>query len=66
VRSGSAAGGEILALLRRRPCTARGIAEGLGLHIGEVTKQLDLLADQGTVAPIRKDGAVFFEAVRRA
>jgi len=61
---GSATGGDILALLRRRPCTARGIAEGLGSHIGEVTKQLDLLTNQGAVAPIRKDGAVFFETVR--
>ena len=61
---GSATDGDILALLRRRPCTARGIAEGLGFHIGEVTKRLDLLTDQGAVAPIRKDGAVFFESVR--
>lgn len=61
---GAAADGDILALLGRRPCTARGIADGLGLHIGEVTKQLDLPADRGKVAPVRKDGAVFFEAVR--
>jgi wyosine [tRNA(Phe)-imidazoG37] synthetase (radical SAM superfamily) len=57
---------DILALLGRRPCTARGIADGLGLHLGEVTKRLDLLAKQGEVTPIRKDGAVFFEATRRA
>ena len=56
--------GDILALLTRRPCTARGISEGLGLHIGEVTKRLDILADRGEVAPVRKDGAVFFETVR--
>ncbi|MFA5028412.1 MAG: radical SAM protein [Candidatus Methylomirabilota bacterium] len=55
---------DILALLGRRPCTAHGIAEGLGLHVGEVVKRIDLLADQGKVASIRKDGAVFFEAVR--
>ena len=58
--------GDILALLTRRPCTARGISEGLGLHIGEVTKRLDILADRGEVAPVRKDGAVFFETVRGA
>jgi len=58
--------GDILALLTRRPCTARGISEGLGLHIGEVTKRLDILVDRGEVAPIRKDGAVFFETVRGA
>ena len=56
--------GDILALLTRRPCTARGISEGLGLHIGEVTKRLDTLADRGEVAPVRKDRAVFFETVR--
>jgi wyosine [tRNA(Phe)-imidazoG37] synthetase (radical SAM superfamily) len=60
-----AADADILALLLRRPCTARGIADGLGLHIGEVAKRLDLLADRGQVAPVRKDGAVFFEAARR-
>ena len=58
--------GDILALLTRRPCTARGISEGLGLHIGEVTKRLDILVDRGEVAPVRKAGAVFFETVRGA
>lgn len=64
--AGAVADGDILALLTRRPCTARGISEGLGVHIGEVTKRLDILARRGAVAPVRKDGAVFFETVRGA
>ena len=63
---GAVTDGDILALLTRRPCTARGISEGLGVHIGEVTKRLDILADRGAVAPVRKDGAVFFATVRGA
>jgi wyosine [tRNA(Phe)-imidazoG37] synthetase (radical SAM superfamily) len=64
--SGAVTDGDILALLTRRPCTARGISEGLGVHIGEVTKRLDFLADRGKIASVRKDGAVFFETVRGA
>jgi predicted ArsR family transcriptional regulator len=55
-----------VALLTRRPCTARGIADGLGLHLNEVTKQLDILTDRGAVTPVRKNGSVFFETVRGA
>jgi wyosine [tRNA(Phe)-imidazoG37] synthetase (radical SAM superfamily) len=63
--SGTIADGDILALLTRRPCTAQGIAKGLGAHIGEVTKRLDILADRAKIASLRKDGTVFFETVRR-
>jgi wyosine [tRNA(Phe)-imidazoG37] synthetase (radical SAM superfamily) len=63
---GSVTDGDILGLLTRRPCTARDISAGLGLHIGEVAKRLDVLADRGRVAAIRKDGIVFFESVRRS
>jgi wyosine [tRNA(Phe)-imidazoG37] synthetase (radical SAM superfamily) len=61
---GAVTDGDILALLSRRPCTAWGISEGLGLHLGEVTKRLDVLTDRRAVASVRKDGAVFFETVR--
>lgn len=63
---GSATGSDILALLTRRPCTARGIADGLGLHLNEVAKQLDILTDRRAVTPVRKNGSVFFETVRGA
>ncbi len=62
--SGAATDLDILALLQRRPCTAWGVSEGLGLHIGEVAKRLDALSRQGKVAPLRKEGAVFYEAVK--
>lgn len=64
--SGTLADGDILALLTRRPCTARGISKGLGLHLGEIIKRLDLLTDRGAVTPVRKNGSVFFETVRGA
>jgi wyosine [tRNA(Phe)-imidazoG37] synthetase (radical SAM superfamily) len=64
--SGTLADGDILALLTRRPCTARGISEGLGLHLGELIKRLDILADRGAVTSVRKNGSVFFEMVRGA
>ena len=62
--SGTLADGDILALLTRRPCTARGISDGLGLHLGEVTKRLDILIDRRAVTPVRKNGSVFFETER--
>jgi len=62
--SGAATDEEILALLTRRPSTARGISEGLDLHIGEVTKRLDALAGRGQIVSVRRDGTVFFESVR--
>jgi wyosine [tRNA(Phe)-imidazoG37] synthetase (radical SAM superfamily) len=61
---GAVTDGDILGLLTRRPCTALGVSEGLGIHIGEVTKRLDVLTDRGAVTPVRKNGAVFFETVR--
>jgi wyosine [tRNA(Phe)-imidazoG37] synthetase (radical SAM superfamily) len=66
VESGAVTDGDILALLTRRPCTSRGISEGLGIHLGEITKRLDTLTDQGAVTPVRKNGSVFFETVRGA
>ncbi|MGV8079272.1 MAG: radical SAM protein [Syntrophales bacterium] len=47
---------DILALLRRRPCTAEDIAAGLGIHVAEVLKRLDGLTAAGTVCWIVSDG----------
>jgi len=55
---------DILALLRRRFCTAQGVAAGLGMHIGETMKRLEALAEQGAVTHLRKNGEVFYAAVR--
>jgi len=57
---------DILALLRRRPCTAQGVAAGLGLHIGEAMKRLQVLAEQGAATHLRNNGEVFYTAARRA
>lgn len=54
---------DILALLRRRPCTAQGISAGLGLHIAEVTKRLHELIGTWKVAPQRKDGVLFYNSI---
>lgn len=52
----------ILALLRRRPCTAQGVAAGLGMHIGEAIKRLDTLVEQRTVDHLRSEGEIFYAA----
>lgn len=57
---------DILALLRRRPCTARGVATGLGMQIGEAMKRLQALAEQGVAIHLRENGEVFFRAAGRA
>ncbi|MBU2547309.1 MAG: radical SAM protein [Proteobacteria bacterium] len=41
---------DILALLRRRPCTVRGVSAGLGMHMNEVLKRLPRMVDQGVVS----------------
>jgi predicted ArsR family transcriptional regulator len=65
-RRGFATERDILALLTRRPCTVQGIADGLGLHVNEVAKHLDMLSNSDEVIPVRKNGSVFFEMARDA
>jgi hypothetical protein len=55
---------EVLALLRRRPCTVEGVSAGLGMHPHEAAKQLETLCRQGTARPVRKANEVFYEAER--
>jgi wyosine [tRNA(Phe)-imidazoG37] synthetase (radical SAM superfamily) len=55
---------DILALLRRRPCTVQGISSGLGLNPSETLKRLQLLGKQGKVKAVRIDYALFYETVR--
>jgi wyosine [tRNA(Phe)-imidazoG37] synthetase (radical SAM superfamily) len=50
----------ILALLSRRPCTADGIADGLGVHIQEAAKRLDALAKSGAVVVQRRDEKSYY------
>lgn len=58
----TATDGEILALLRRRPCTAQSVATGLGLHVADAVKRLQALTEQGLVAPTHRNGAVHYRA----
>lgn len=53
----------ILDLIARRPCTARDIAEGLGVHENEVLKQLDSLLLLNLAATIQPNGKTFYRAV---
>lgn len=47
---------DILALLRRRPCTVEDIASGLGVHVVEVLKRIDALIAAGTIRWVVSDG----------
>jgi wyosine [tRNA(Phe)-imidazoG37] synthetase (radical SAM superfamily) len=54
---------DILALLRRRPCTFADVAGGLGIHEMEALKHLDALVKAGTVTTVLADGRTFYAAV---
>jgi wyosine [tRNA(Phe)-imidazoG37] synthetase (radical SAM superfamily) len=47
----------ILAMLKRRPCTARQIADGFGMHLNEVSKVVGKLSRTGQIHPVRGEGA---------
>jgi wyosine [tRNA(Phe)-imidazoG37] synthetase (radical SAM superfamily) len=55
--------GDVLALLRRRPCTAKGIATGLGIHRNEAAKHLGELIKNGTVRTEYRNGEAFYLAI---
>lgn len=55
---------EILALLSRRPCTARDISTSLGVHIAETTKRLQSLMEQGHLSLLRTNQVVFYARKR--
>lgn len=57
---------EMLELLRRRPCTAGDIADGLKMHLNAVAKYLDELIAQGLVESSRIGGAVYYRAFPHA
>lgn len=56
----------ILALLERRPCSARDIAAGLGYHDNAVLKQLQRLTQAEKVVMKRVGTNMFYEASRKA
>jgi wyosine [tRNA(Phe)-imidazoG37] synthetase (radical SAM superfamily) len=56
---------EILALLKRRPCTVEGISAGLGLHAADVVKRLDRLRRLGAVKPLSRNQTTYYITLPR-
>jgi wyosine [tRNA(Phe)-imidazoG37] synthetase (radical SAM superfamily) len=54
---------EILALLRRRPCTVDDVATGLGLHANAVVKALTVLERRGEAHRVLRRERVFWHAI---
>jgi hypothetical protein len=50
--------------LDRRPCTLQGVSAGLGLHVGEAAKRLEVLVKEGSVTTVRNNQTIFYETVR--
>ncbi len=55
----------ILAMLKRRLCTAQQIAEGFGLHINEVSKYLGKLMKEKRVRAERRKDVVYYHAATK-
>jgi wyosine [tRNA(Phe)-imidazoG37] synthetase (radical SAM superfamily)/SAM-dependent methyltransferase len=53
---------EILALIRRRPCTAEDVAGGLGIHVTEALKRLEKLVAAGKAVAHLMTGRHFYSA----
>ncbi len=51
---------DILALLRRRPCTSGDVAGGLGMHITEALKHLEALRSAGKAKTVITGGQHFY------
>jgi len=56
----------VLAMLRRRPCTAEQIADGFGMHLHEVSKYLGSLLSSKEIRSERKGGTVYYAAAGSA
>jgi len=52
--------GDVLNLLRRRPCTIDDIAGGLGLHRNEVVKYIEELSTEGKITSERRDLRLYY------
>jgi wyosine [tRNA(Phe)-imidazoG37] synthetase (radical SAM superfamily) len=53
---------EIVALLRRRPCTVRDVAVGLGIPAAQAAKRLEVLAAASEVRGVFRNGQRFYLA----
>jgi wyosine [tRNA(Phe)-imidazoG37] synthetase (radical SAM superfamily) len=54
----------VLAMLRRRPCTADHICRAFGMHLNEVSKYLGSLMQDGQIREERKSGDIYYSALR--
>lgn len=54
----------ILDMLRRRPCTARQIADVFGLHLNEVAKYTGHLLRENRIQALPRGGEIYYEASR--
>jgi wyosine [tRNA(Phe)-imidazoG37] synthetase (radical SAM superfamily) len=54
----------VLAILRRRPCTADHIGKAFGMHLNEVSKYLGSLMQDGQIREERKSGDIYYSALR--
>jgi wyosine [tRNA(Phe)-imidazoG37] synthetase (radical SAM superfamily) len=53
---------DVLALLRRRPCSVADIAAGLGAHQGEIIKLVTALLDRGAIRTTMHNGHRYYAA----
>ncbi len=53
---------DILALIRRRPCTLEDVGVGLGMHVAEVVKRMEVLVRIGKARRVATEHAIFFES----
>jgi hypothetical protein len=54
---------DILAMLRRRPCTNGQISQAFDMHVNETSKYLGKLLRMGKIRAVRKKEAVYYDAV---
>lgn len=54
---------DVLAMLRRRPCTINDVASGLSIHRNEAVKYVDALLSEGRLRAERTGGEVYYRAV---
>jgi wyosine [tRNA(Phe)-imidazoG37] synthetase (radical SAM superfamily) len=55
----------ILALVKRRPCTADDISTSLGFHINEVIKHLSHLSESESIKQVRRGDKWYYEPAIR-
>jgi len=52
---------QMLATIKRRPCTAEDLSETLGIHINEINKYLQTLLERGRIESLNLERGAFFK-----